>query len=40
MVDTNRIDNRTRQDMRADFGTLLERDDRQIRIDLPRPDRR
>ena len=39
-VDANRIDNRTRQDMRGDFGTLLEHDDRQIRIDLLRPDRR
>ena len=38
-VDADRIDNRARKDVRADFGPLLEYDDRKVRIDLFQPDR-
>ncbi len=38
-VDTDRIDHGTGQDMCADFSTLFEHDDGEVRIDLFQPDR-
>jgi len=38
-VDTNRIDDGARQDMRTDFGALLQHDDGEFGIDLLQPDR-
>ncbi|MCY1244769.1 hypothetical protein D9M72_578660 [compost metagenome] len=38
-VDADGIDDGARQDMRTDFGTLLEHHDRKLRIDLLQPDR-
>lgn len=40
LVETRRIDHRARENMRADFRTLLHHDDREIGIELLETDRR
>ncbi|KQV32646.1 hypothetical protein ASC97_03515 [Rhizobium sp. Root1203] len=39
-VDADRIDDGPREDMRPDFGALLEHDDGEVGVDLLQPDRR
>ena len=38
-VERDRIDHGTRQNMRADFGTLLDHDDVEVGVELLEPDR-
>ncbi|MEJ0043884.1 MAG: hypothetical protein WDM81_17470 [Rhizomicrobium sp.] len=40
LVDADGIDHRARKDMRPDLGTLLQKADGDLRIDLLQPDRR